>query len=31
VGRDSIAPVDPAYKDKGAFPFNGTTERIAFQ
>ena len=31
VGRDSITPVSPAYKDKGTFPFTGTIERVTFQ
>jgi arylsulfatase A-like enzyme len=31
VGRDSITPVTRAYADKGAFPFNGTIERITLQ
>ena len=31
VGRDSITPVDPTYKDKGAFPFTGTIEKITFE
>lgn len=30
VGRDSITPVDPAYKDKGAFPFTGTIDKLSF-
>ena len=30
VGRDSITPVDPAYKDKGEFPFTGSIDRITF-
>jgi arylsulfatase len=30
VGRDSISPVSPAYKDKGVFAFNGTVEKITF-
>ena len=30
VGRDSITPVDPAYKDKGQFPFTGTVEEVTF-
>jgi arylsulfatase A-like enzyme len=30
VGRDSITPVDPAYKDKGKFEFTGTIEKIEF-
>jgi arylsulfatase len=31
VGRDSITPVDPAYKDKGEFAFTGTIEQVAFE
>jgi hypothetical protein len=31
VGRDSIAPVDPIYKDKGTFPFTGKIEKIMFE
>ncbi len=31
VGRDSITAIDPAYKDKGAFPFTGTIEKILFE
>ncbi len=30
VGRDSITPVDPAYKDKGDFEFTGTIEKVEF-
>ena len=30
VGRDSITPIDPAYKDKGEFPFTGSIDRITF-
>ena len=30
IGRDSITPVDPAYKDKGQFPFTGTIEKVSF-
>ncbi len=30
VGRDSITPVDPAYKDQGVFPFTGTIEKVEF-
>ena len=30
VGRDSITPVDRAYKDKGAFPFTGAIDKISF-
>ncbi len=31
VGRDSIAAIDPAYKDKGKFEFTGKIDRIAFE
>jgi arylsulfatase A-like enzyme len=31
VGRDSITPIDPVYKDKGAFPFSGAIEKITFE
>lgn len=31
VGRDSITPIDPAYKDRGTFPFTGTIEKVSFQ
>lgn len=31
VGRDSITPVDPAYKDKGKFEFTGKIDRIVFE
>jgi arylsulfatase len=31
VGRDSITPIDPAYKDKGKFEFTGKVEQIAFE
>jgi hypothetical protein len=31
VGRDSITPIDPAYKDKGKFEFTGTVEKITFE
>ncbi|MBX7105425.1 MAG: arylsulfatase [Gemmataceae bacterium] len=31
VGRDSITPIDPAYKGKGSFPFTGTIEKITFE
>jgi hypothetical protein len=30
VGRDSITPIDPAYKDKGQFAFTGTIEKVTF-
>jgi len=28
VGRDSITPVDPAYKGRGDFAFTGKIERV---
>jgi len=31
VGRDSITPVDPAYRDKGQFEFTGTIDKIGFR
>lgn len=31
VGRDSITPVDPAYRDKGKFEFTGKIEKVEFQ
>lgn len=31
VGRDSIIPIDPVYKDKGKFEFTGKIEKITFQ
>jgi arylsulfatase len=31
VGRDSITPVDPAYRDKGQFDFTGTIGKIEFR
>jgi len=31
VGRDSITPIDPIYKQKGSFPFTGTIEKITFE
>jgi arylsulfatase len=30
VGRDSITPVDPAYKSKGSFVFGGRIDQITF-
>lgn len=30
VGRDSITPVDPAYKGKGKFEFSGAIEKVTF-
>lgn len=31
IVRDSITPVDPAYKDKGIFEFNGKIEKVTFE
>ena len=31
VGRDSITPIDPAYKDKGKFEFTGKIDKITFE
>jgi arylsulfatase A-like enzyme len=31
VGRDSITPIDPAYKDKGSFEFTGKINQIRFE
>ncbi len=31
VGRDSITPIDPAYKDKGTFEFTGTIRKVKFE
>lgn len=31
VGRDSITPVDPAYKDEGKFEFTGKIEKVTFE
>jgi arylsulfatase len=31
VGRDSITPVDPAYKDQGKFEFTGKIESVEFK
>jgi arylsulfatase len=31
VGRDSITPIDPAYKDKGTFAFTGKIDKVAFE
>ena len=31
VGRDSITPIDPAYKDKGQFAFTGNIEKVSFE
>ncbi|MFN9720666.1 MAG: arylsulfatase [Planctomycetota bacterium] len=31
IGRDSITPIDPAYKDRGSFPFTGTIDKVSFE
>lgn len=31
IGRDSITPVDPAYKEKGTFEFTGKIEKVTFE
>ena len=31
IGRDSITPVDPAYKARGQFPFTGTIDKVSFE
>jgi len=31
VGRDSITPVNPAYKNKGKFEFTGKIEKVTFE
>jgi len=31
VGRDSITTIDPAYRDRGEFPFAGTIEKVTFE
>ena len=31
VGRDSITPIDPAYKDKGLYEFMGKIDRVKFE
>jgi arylsulfatase len=30
IGRDSITAVSPDYKDRGAFPFTGSIEKVTF-
>jgi len=30
IGRDSITPVDPAYKEKGQFEFTGAIKKVTF-
>jgi arylsulfatase len=30
VGRDSITPIDPAYRSEGQFPFTGEIEEVTF-
>jgi arylsulfatase len=31
VGRDSVTPIAPEYRGKGAFPFSGTIEKVTFE
>ena len=31
VGRDSITPIDAAYKGKGTFPFTGEIDKVEFE
>lgn len=31
IGRDSITPIDPAYKNMGLFEFTGTIDNVQFQ
>jgi arylsulfatase len=31
VGRDSVTPIDPAYRDRGEFLFTGAIEKIVFR
>lgn len=31
AGRDSITPVDPAYKSRGTFEFTGKINNVAFE
>jgi arylsulfatase len=31
IGRDSITPIDAAYKDKRKFEFSGTIEKVVFE
>jgi arylsulfatase len=31
IGRDSITPVDPSYKDKGRFEFTGKIDKVVFE
>ncbi len=30
IGRDSITPIDPAYRDRGTFAFTGKIEKVQF-
>ena len=31
IGRDSITPIDPAYRSQGAYAFTGTIEKVQFE
>jgi arylsulfatase len=31
IGRDSITPIDPAYKDQGKFEFTGKIDKMTFE
>jgi arylsulfatase len=31
IGRDSITPIDPAYRDKGLFEFTSTIDNVQFK
>lgn len=31
IGRDSVTPVSPAYRDRGSFPFTGQIKKVTFQ
>jgi arylsulfatase len=31
VGRDSITPIDPAYRNKWKFEFTGRIEKVTFE
>ncbi|MFN8766505.1 MAG: arylsulfatase [Pirellulaceae bacterium] len=31
IGRDSVTPICPEYRGKGAFPFSGAVEKVTFE